>query len=311
MANCAIKEAINKDNFIQFEVRGKVKSINLKLLAAHRNTPILINGETEDEHTIDDNWSENIKLSLNNEIKSFTIYGDVIGFDCFECHLTKLDVSENKILEILKCSLNELGSLDISKNINIRHLQCDANSLFELDVTNNINLENLSCEGNHLNKLDLSKCKNLMSLFCSINHLEEIDISNNINLRLLYMSDNEVSEIDLSNNPNLIVFECINNNISTLDFSKNTKIERVDCCGNDLSMEAAEELLKSLPKKSIFDKSEIAILTIKKKNLESRKKDLYKLNKLGKIKNWKVFYAKDDLEDDEFMIFPGVVAKKA
>ncbi len=308
----ALKESVNRDNFIKFEVNEKPKTINLKLLAKEHKTPILIkSGEEEVMYIVNKDWNKNVEIKLKDKTKSFTIYGDITGFDCFDCYLTKLDVSNNKILEILICPLNEFGFVDVTKNINLKKLDCDANWLFELDVSNNINLEELRCEGNHIEYLDLSNCKNLKRLYSAMNDLKELDISNNSLLELIYISDNDLTKLDLSNNPKLRILECIQNSITKLDLSKNPKLESVDCCRNNFSIESAEALVKSLPMQTVFDKSKIALITIKKDDLEIKKDYLVKLEKLGKNKNWKVYYEVDDLKDDEFEIFPGIVVKKA
>lgn len=77
---------------------------------------------------------------------------------CTDNHLNKLDVSENKALEVLYCSRNPLeGKLIVKDNKSLIRLACRKIGLAILDLSQNIHLSRLYCQENQLTQLNLSQ----------------------------------------------------------------------------------------------------------------------------------------------------------
>ncbi len=105
-----------------------------------------------------------------------------------ETHVTHLFVSNKNIGDLtgveyfpeivqLNCWNNHLTTLDLSKNIALRYLYCENNQLTQLDLSKNISLSNLNCSGNQLEELDLSKNTSLYYINCYNNNIEQLDVS--------------------------------------------------------------------------------------------------------------------------------------
>ncbi|MBO6249073.1 MAG: Ig-like domain-containing protein, partial [Bacteroidales bacterium] len=82
------------------------------------------------------------KISSLEGIASFD---HLTKLSCTANRITSLDLSSNKLLEVLYCGQNALEKLNISENYYLRILACNLNHLNNLDVSNNILLEELDC----------------------------------------------------------------------------------------------------------------------------------------------------------------------
>ena len=125
--------------------------------------------------------------------------------NCSHNRLTKLDVSENTVLQELVCWENQLTSLDVSQNTALQELACFENQLTSLDVSQNPALQKLSCWDNRLTSLDVSKNTELTYLQCSYNRLTELDVSRNAKLTALYFVSNQLTSLQADNCTNLTV----------------------------------------------------------------------------------------------------------
>ena len=125
--------------------------------------------------------------------------------NCGHNRLTKLDVSENTVLQELVCWENQLTSLDVSQNTALQELACFENQLTSLDVSQNPALQKLSCWDNRLTELDVSKNTELTYLDCSYNRLTELDVSQNTKLTELYFVSNKITSLQADNCTNLTV----------------------------------------------------------------------------------------------------------
>lgn len=176
--------------------------------------------------------------------------------------LTKLDVSNNKLLDTLDCSMNyNLKSLDISQNKNLLQLHCYACSLeierwdlsanpelkdlriggdgfysfstiSVLDCSNNHKLEILMAGQSQMSELYLD-CPELQHLSLEGNSLSALDLSNCTKLVMLNFSGNNISHMNLQC-PDLDLLKCQSNNLTTLDVSACPKLTVLYCDENQL-----------------------------------------------------------------------------
>jgi Leucine-rich repeat (LRR) protein len=93
--------------------------------------------------------------------------------------IDKIDVSKNRVLQVLTLEDNKLTSLDISKNQDLEELLLSRNGLTSLDLSKNSNLMALSVDSNALTAIDLSKNSYISSSLKLNNNsgLTEIDLS--------------------------------------------------------------------------------------------------------------------------------------
>lgn len=148
--------------------------------------------------------------------------------------LTSIDLSGNKLLDTLCCSMNELTELDLSANTNLIYLFCWGNKLTELNLGNNKVLTDVYCYQNELSALDVSQNGSLKSLDCRENNLSTVDVSSNSELVSLDCGYNNLTDLDVSMNVALTSLSFFNNNLHSIDVSKNTALVSLDCRGNGL-----------------------------------------------------------------------------
>ena len=136
-------------------------------------------------------------------------------------------------LKDLRCGQgNQLSFLDVSQNKMLEILYCRENLLTELNLEQNTALKELDCSSNNLERLNLSHLPNLFALSCSYNSIEELDLSGNLELEELNCSGNQLGKLELSKNTQLKIVICNKNNLDSLDVSKNTQLEYLWCTGN-------------------------------------------------------------------------------
>lgn len=75
---------------------------------------------------------------------------------CYECNLTKLDVTKCPALKIVYCYKNLLTTIDVTKNKALEILSCEDNQITSLDVSKNTALKTLYCQRNRMSTLDAS-----------------------------------------------------------------------------------------------------------------------------------------------------------
>lgn len=176
--------------------------------------------------------------------------------------LTKLDVSNNKLLDTLDCSMNyNLKSLDISQNKNLLQLHCYACSLeierwdlsanpelkdlriggdgfysfstiSVLDCSNNHKLESLMAGQSQMSELYLD-CPELNLVDLELNNLSSLDFSNCTKLTTLNIAQNKITHLDLQC-PDLDLLRCESNNLTALDVSNCPKLNVLYCNDNQL-----------------------------------------------------------------------------
>jgi Leucine-rich repeat (LRR) protein len=142
----------------------------------------------------------------NRQISDLTGIGYFINLKelgCGENLLTTLDVSKNKLLEILELSRNHITDLDISHNPELIELWCDDNSISQLDMSKQIHLKFLSCNGNQLIELNVVQNEALQYLWIGGNPIISLHLSGLRSLNSLNCSGNLLSTLDLSHNSEL------------------------------------------------------------------------------------------------------------
>lgn len=222
----------------------------------------------EDNNSIWVDWNYNGKYdegeacppsaSQMGDVVSQTIrvYGNITLFSCNEDYITKIDLSNNNLIEKLYFTNNKVASIDVSNLSNLVEFCCNGNLLTEIDVAKNTKLEVFNCSDNLLTGIDISKNTNLVEFECTGNPISNLDISNNPKLEVLYcdktgvnsldlsksqglkllnISDNKISTIDLSKCPNFNGIDCRNTLITSLDFSNNPLLSQVICDETEIS----------------------------------------------------------------------------
>ena len=157
--------------------------------------------------------------------------------NCSHNRLTKLDVSENTVLQELVCWENQLTSLDVSQNTALQELACFENQLTSLDVSQNPALQKLNCGHNRLTSLDVSKNTELTYLKCSYNRLTELDVSKNTELTYLDCGYNRLTELDVSQNTKLTALYFVSNKITSLQADNCTNLTVIFTGSNKYKVE--------------------------------------------------------------------------
>jgi len=128
----------------------------------------------KDEHK----WVEVNYQYLSEALRTVTITGEVIGFDCGKNKLRTIDVSENSVLQSLYCTENQLTVLDVGNLSKLGNLSCNDNQLTSLDVSRQTNLEKLYCRHNRLTSLNVSGLTKLSVLSCQYNYMNATALNN-------------------------------------------------------------------------------------------------------------------------------------
>ena len=141
----------------------------------------------------------NIDLSHNLKLKELT----------YNCYENPINVSNNILLETLKCSVNYDDPIDLSNLINLKKLD-----LIGIDFNHNVNLSNcilleeLRFGPSFNQSLDLSKNVNIKRIVFGHSFNHPININNLINLQYLYMGSYDFDHhLNTNNNINLIKIE--------------------------------------------------------------------------------------------------------
>lgn len=129
-------------------------------------------------------------------------------------NLEVIDLSANKLTECSGLSeLIKLKDLDLSfnyleeltvNNKSLEVLHISNNDLIFLDISEAINLTNVLLTTNKINSLDVSSNQKLQTLLISDNQLQSINLTENNKLTHLYITSNQLNSLDISNNLNII-----------------------------------------------------------------------------------------------------------
>lgn len=189
---------------------------------------------------------EELDLGYNLKLKNITIEDSE--------HLTEIDFSKNKLLEVLILGNLFVEKLDLKTNINLKKIFLDGlNELEDLDLTNNINLQEVHLEHMRLDATLNEKNKSLKKIYCSygpscswdengLPELEELTLENSeldsvdVNcfpkLKKLDITWNQISEIDLSENVLLEELFILDNAFSAINLEKNVNLKSLSLGGD-------------------------------------------------------------------------------
>lgn len=186
---------------------------------------------------------------------------------------SKLNLSNNTELSVLKIGNIALTKLDLSKNTELKDLLCYKTKLTGLSLTKNVNLQTLYCEGNNeltklecrsevlesltlmknpaittiniskskLTSISLDDCTELNKLTCKNGKLiGSIDLSKNTKLKEIYLQNNRLEEITLPSAPSadnmtLTSINVENNQLSAIEVYPYIGLKKLNCSGNQLT----------------------------------------------------------------------------
>lgn len=135
-------------------------------------------------------------------LKDISAYTELQTLYCISNKLTELDLSSNKKLKLVYCSVNpQLSKLKLPDSNALTTLQCHKCAIAELDVSAYKNLETLTCNTNEMTSLNVTGLTKLRMLHCNINNLQTLDVSTLTGLEQIYCHMNQLSSLDLSNCP--------------------------------------------------------------------------------------------------------------
>ncbi len=169
-------------------------------------------------------------LASNQSITDATgieYFTNIIELNLSGNALTKINVSRNAALTILRLNDNQLTDVDVHNNTALTELGLDNNQLTAIDVSRNTRLTHLSLYGNELTAMDVSNNTVLTFLRLDNNQLTAIDVSNNTKLTELFLSKNQLTTLDVSQNMVLNQLWLFQNALTTLDVSKNTVLDQL------------------------------------------------------------------------------------
>ena len=148
--------------------------------------------------------------------------------------VAKIDLSANKKLKYLDCSLNKAEQVVVPESLT--YLDCSHNLLESVEVSALADLEYLDCGENHITTLNVSANSKLRTLACYNNYkMTALDLSGNPELEELLCYTNKIEKLDVSGLKNLRLLNCVYNNLSALDLSANTALVALYCSGNKLT----------------------------------------------------------------------------
>ena len=176
------------------------------------------------------------ELYCNDGITKLNVSNNkgLIKLDCSVNYLSYLDISNNTELVELICYGNLLKSLDVSKNTKLKKLNCFQNELKKLNLNGNPELIELYCEQNDIVTLNVEKCVKLRTIYCASNELRELKLTKNKDLRLLACKRNQIKRLNLSNCKKLKYLNCINNNMTSLNIKSCSSLEELVCTNNKI-----------------------------------------------------------------------------
>ncbi|MDD7318774.1 MAG: hypothetical protein SOZ80_02050 [Prevotella sp.] len=178
----------------------------------------------------------------NNEVgeytvekQTITIKGEVDIFNCADCAVTSVDLSNAPALFSFKCETNNLKELDLHANTNLKTVYCTGNELQSLDVSMLHELKYLACGDNLITELNLENNPNIVELYCYNNQLDELNVSNLKSLKKLSCGINRISTLDVTKNTDMMTLLCHYNLIEELDLTKNSNLMALALSGNKVS----------------------------------------------------------------------------
>ncbi|TVQ09757.1 MAG: hypothetical protein EA361_14890 [Bacteroidetes bacterium] len=110
----------------------------------------------------------------------------------------------------------------------------------------------------------------IMEFDCRNMQITHLDLSKIKTLKMLDCRNNKLTALDVSANTALNRLECDLNQLTSLDVSKNTSLSLLSCVGNQLSVNALNDLFRSLPHKRGLEYNEVGDIFISFRNFGPR-----------------------------------------
>ena len=171
---------------------------------------------------------EELNLAYNLKLKNITIEDSE--------HLTEIDFSKNKLLEVLILGNLFVEKLDLKTNINLKKIFLDGlNELEDLDLTDNINLQEVHLEHMRLDATLNENNKLLKIIYCSYGTSCSWDENGLPELEELTLENSELGSVNVTCFPKLKKLDITWNQISEIDLSKNVLLEELSIQDNAFS----------------------------------------------------------------------------
>ena len=120
--------------------------------------------------------------------------------------LNSIDVRNNKALQSLSCSQNNISSLNLTNSPELRELRCDDNQLTALDLRINEELEDLRCNNNNLTgSIDISYNKKLKFIDLQRNNLDSIYVWRGFDKDCTFSADGKIKCYEKDENTQWVV----------------------------------------------------------------------------------------------------------
>lgn len=107
--------------------------------------------------------------------------------------LQKVDLSKNKLLEVLNVDKLDLTTLDLSGNKMLKSLSCSENKLTLLDLREQGYLEELDCAQNELKRVIFPPCSPLKKINVTQNKLTDLSLGDTPHLEHLACYSNAIT----------------------------------------------------------------------------------------------------------------------
>ncbi|MDO6800875.1 hypothetical protein Q4595_00305 [Wenyingzhuangia sp. 1_MG-2023] len=220
---------------------------------------ILINQNIDSDRTINGKIlksdAEKVRVLDLNKEHNFGSIEDLTGVEEFKNltkliaishQITRVDLSQNTLLDTLYLMGNRLKEISFFKNPNLKLIDVQANELEtikgvfyvtslkklnasynNLEYLNiaNVTIETLHVSHNLLKELTVTSATRLKNILAASNKLTPtLNVTNNTDLETLLISDNQLLEINLEHNTELTHFYSSSNQLNSLNVSYNQKL---------------------------------------------------------------------------------------
>ncbi|UTC64438.1 leucine-rich repeat domain-containing protein [Treponema sp. OMZ 788] len=232
---------------ISLVVSQDKKTININVKSSN-GTPIELEECTAS--SVPHDTYENVTAKNRIIILKPQTGADIIGLNCPNQAVLKINASGCKTLTSLTCNKNLLDSLILPADSQLTHLACAENKLTALNIQACKNLESLECGNNKLTSLDLSGLNKLTKAECWQNNLTELKLTGCTALTNLDCETNNLSALNLSNLTALTEVNCKSNKLTELTVTGCTELKQIECYNNNLKENAFTTLLNTLPNRT-------------------------------------------------------------
>ena len=170
-------------------------------------------------------------------LKGIEIFSDLEKLVCCNTGLTgELDLSKNKKLKYVDCSVNEISKMNVAGCQALEELDCGWNSLTSLDLKNMKALKEVYCgQNSDMTGLNVEGCTSLTNLECDSCMLETLSLKTNKALTSVSCNRNMLGKLDLSGLEELTKVDCSYNKLTSLNIKGLKQLISVDAGHNQLT----------------------------------------------------------------------------